>query len=195
MGLIVLKLNQQMVTGGQGCREFFLGVHGAEGEQASGQAQSGDHVLGSSAAERRLTTRASGCQAVRAETAVPDPSRLFGLRNRTSALCAEAAICPGMAGLAATRSLPSSRHFGRCFRNGHFQASRGRRSGWFSLAPLSSAPTGYRELSPQPSRARSGRTTTGCGPLVDFAISGVEAGAPLTRGGGWTHHGSAKRLR
>ena len=78
MGLIVLKLNQQMVTGGQGCREFFLGVHGAEGEQASGQAQSGDHVLGSSAAERRLTTRASGCQAVRAETAVPDPKRAYG---------------------------------------------------------------------------------------------------------------------
>ena len=77
MGLIVLKLNQQMVTVGQGCREFFLGVHGAEGEQASGQAQSGDHVLGSSAAERRLTTRTSGCQAVRAGTAVPDPFRTF----------------------------------------------------------------------------------------------------------------------
>ncbi len=58
----------------------FLGVHGAEGEQASGQAQSGDHVLGSSAAERRLTTRTSGCQAVRAETAVPDPLR--SLRGR-----------------------------------------------------------------------------------------------------------------
>jgi hypothetical protein len=52
-------------------------VHGAEGEQASGQAQSGDHVLGSSAAERRLTTRTSGCQAVRAGTAVPDPKRSY----------------------------------------------------------------------------------------------------------------------
>ena len=58
----------------------FLGVHGAEGEQASGQAQSGDHVLGSSAAERRLTTRTSGCQAVRAGTAVPDPTQPFGGR-------------------------------------------------------------------------------------------------------------------
>jgi len=52
MGLIVLKLNQQMVTGGQGYREcFFLGVHGVEGEQASGHAQSGDQG-------RRLRTRA-----------------------------------------------------------------------------------------------------------------------------------------
>jgi len=62
---------------------MFLGVHGAEGEQASGQAQSGDHVLGSSAAERRLTTRTSGCQAVRAGTAVPDPKRPYG---RTAAV-------------------------------------------------------------------------------------------------------------
>jgi len=46
MGLVVLELDQQMVTGGQGCRECFLGMHGVEGEPASGQAQSGDHVLG-----------------------------------------------------------------------------------------------------------------------------------------------------
>jgi hypothetical protein len=104
------------------------------------------------------------------QTAEVDPSRLFGLRDRTSALSAEAAICSRMAGLAASRPVPPLRREWRLLGSGLFPRIRRmtgvggvRRSTawrrWTAPSPEAVIPTpdtGLRLL------ARSGWERTGC---------------------------------